>query len=210
MTSGELTSRALTAAYLERIEAIDRGGPKLNSVIEVNPEALAIAEKLDAERGPGRVRGPLHGIPILIKDNIATADHMQTTAGSLALVGRKAAARCASRHAVARSRRGHSRQNESERVGQFPRRAFHQRMERTRRTDAKSLRAGSKSLGLELRIGGRGVGQPLRRRDRHRDQRLDRFSGVGMRRRRAQADGGTREPQRRSFRSQRRSTRRVR
>ena len=89
MAAGELTSRALTAAYLERIEAIDRGEPKLNSVIEVNPEALAIAEKLDAERKAGRVRGPLHGIPILIKDNIATADHMQTTAGSLALIGHK-------------------------------------------------------------------------------------------------------------------------
>src|SRR5687768_4738358 len=89
MAAGELTARALTAAYLERIEAIDRGEPKLNSVIEVNPEALAIAEKLDAERAAGRVRGPLHGIPILIKDNIATADHMQTTAGSLALIGHK-------------------------------------------------------------------------------------------------------------------------
>jgi amidase len=89
MAAGELTSRALTAAYLERIEAIDRGEPKLNSVIEINPEALAIAEKLDAERRAGRVRGPLHGIPILLKDNIATADHMQTTAGSLALIGHK-------------------------------------------------------------------------------------------------------------------------
>src|SRR5688572_2824103 len=89
MATGELTARTLTAAYLERIEAIDRGEPKLNSVIEVNPEALAIAEKLDAERKAGRVRGPLHGIPILIKDNIATADHMQTTAGSLALIGHK-------------------------------------------------------------------------------------------------------------------------
>jgi amidase len=89
MAAGELTARALTAAYLERIEEIDRAGPKLNSVIEVNPEALVIADKLDAERKAGRVRGLLHGIPILIKDNIATADHMQTTAGSLALVGHK-------------------------------------------------------------------------------------------------------------------------
>ena len=89
MAAGELTSRALTAAYLERIEAVDRGETRLNSVIEVNPEALLIADKLDAERKAGRVRGPLHGIPILIKDNIATADHMQTTAGSLALIGHK-------------------------------------------------------------------------------------------------------------------------
>src|SRR5688572_21414235 len=68
MRAGELTSRALTAAYLERIAEVDRGGPKLNSVIEVNPDAVAIADQLDAERRAGKVRGPLHGIPILIKD----------------------------------------------------------------------------------------------------------------------------------------------
>jgi amidase len=89
MAAGTLTARALTTAYLERIAAIDRAGPKLNAIIELNPDALAIAEKLDAERKAGRVRGPLHGIPILIKDNIATADKMETTAGSLALVGAK-------------------------------------------------------------------------------------------------------------------------
>ena len=89
MAAGTLTSRELTAAYLERIAQIDQAGPKLNSVIQLNPDALAIAEKLDAERKAGRVRGPLHGIPILIKDNIATADKMETTAGSLALVGLK-------------------------------------------------------------------------------------------------------------------------
>ena len=76
-------------AYLERIDALDRNGPKLASVIELNPDALAAAEGLDAERKSGRVRGPLHGIPVLIKDNIDTADKMATTAGSLALVGAK-------------------------------------------------------------------------------------------------------------------------
>jgi len=89
MAAGTLTSRELTAAYLGRIAQIDKAGPKLNAVIELNPDALAIAEKLDAERKAGRVRGPLHGIPVLIKDNIATADKMETTAGSLALVGLK-------------------------------------------------------------------------------------------------------------------------
>lgn len=89
MASGELTARALTAAYLERIAEVDRAGPKLNAVIELNPDALAIAEQLDAERRAGHVRGPLHGIPILIKDNVATVDKMETTAGSLALVGAK-------------------------------------------------------------------------------------------------------------------------
>lgn len=90
MTTGALTSRALTAAYLARIDAVDRAGPLLNSVIEMNPDALAIADARDAERRAGTVRGPLHGIPVLIKDNIDSADQMQTTAGSLALVGRPA------------------------------------------------------------------------------------------------------------------------
>ena len=87
MAAGTLTARELTAAYLARIAEIDQAGPKLNAVIEVNPDALAIADQLDAERKAGHVRGPLHGIPVLIKDNIDTADRMQTTAGSLALVG---------------------------------------------------------------------------------------------------------------------------
>src|SRR5438105_3023131 len=85
--SGELTSRALTRAYLGRIDSIDRAGPSLRSVLEVNAEALEIAEALDKERAQGHLRGPLHGIPVIIKDNIDTADRMQTTAGSLALLG---------------------------------------------------------------------------------------------------------------------------
>src|SRR5216684_1505169 len=91
MKSGELSAHALTAAYLARIDEIDKSGPRLNSVIEVNPEALAIAEALDKERKQKGPRGPLHGIPVLIKDNIETADRMQTTAGSLALVGSRPA-----------------------------------------------------------------------------------------------------------------------
>jgi amidase len=87
MTSGELTARQLTELFLERIDLFDRNGPRLNSVIETNPDALAIASSLDEERIGGKVRGPLHGIPILLKDNIDTHDSMQTTAGSLALEG---------------------------------------------------------------------------------------------------------------------------
>ncbi len=89
MASGELSARALTAAYLRRIADIDQAGPMLRAVIEINPDALAIAESLDAERAAGRGRGPLHGIPVLLKDNIATTDRMATTAGSLALVGHR-------------------------------------------------------------------------------------------------------------------------
>ncbi|MDT7541894.1 MAG: amidase [Acidobacteriota bacterium] len=87
MRSGKFTARALTRDYLERIEDVDKKGPSLNSVIETNPDALEIAESLDRGRKAGRVRGALHGIPVLIKDNIDTGDRMQTTAGSLALVG---------------------------------------------------------------------------------------------------------------------------
>ena len=82
MASGSLTSRALTETYLARIETVD---PALRSVLQTNPDALEIADALDAERRSGRVRGPLHGIPVLVKDNIDTADRMKTTAGSFAL-----------------------------------------------------------------------------------------------------------------------------
>jgi amidase len=87
MESGEITSRELTQAYIDRIDEIDQNGIRLNSVMEINSDALAIADQLDQERRQGHIRGPLHGIPILLKDNIATADRMQTTAGSLALLG---------------------------------------------------------------------------------------------------------------------------
>jgi amidase len=89
MRAGKFTARALAEKYLARIEAIDRRGPTLRSVIEVNPDALTLADALDRERKDKGPRGPLHGIPVLIKDNIDTADRMATTAGSLALVGAK-------------------------------------------------------------------------------------------------------------------------
>ena len=87
MESGEYTARSITQTYLDRIEAIDQSGPTLRSIIEVNPDALDIADQLDEERKQGQLRGPLHGIPVLLKDNIDTDDQMETTAGSLALMG---------------------------------------------------------------------------------------------------------------------------
>ena len=89
MQSGKLTSQKLVKLYLARIGAIDKSGPRINAIIELNPDALSIAKALDLERKVKGARGPLHGIPILLKDNIATADKMQTTAGSLALIGAK-------------------------------------------------------------------------------------------------------------------------
>ena len=87
MSAGRWSAGEITEMYLDRIAAIDRQGPTLRSVLETNPDALRIARGLDDERAGGRVRGPLHGIPILIKDNIGTADRMTTTAGSFALEG---------------------------------------------------------------------------------------------------------------------------
>ncbi len=87
MESGERTARSIVEAYVGRIEALDRQGPELRSMIEVNPDALEIADGLDAERRAGSVRGPLHGVPIALKDNLDTHDRMTTTAGSLALEG---------------------------------------------------------------------------------------------------------------------------
>jgi len=87
MKSGKFTAHSLTAKYLARVHEIDKHGPAINAVIEINPDALSIAEALDRERKAKGPRGPLHGIPVLIKDNIGTHDRMMTTAGSLALAG---------------------------------------------------------------------------------------------------------------------------
>ena len=81
--SGKYTSAEVVNAYLKRIEAIDKNGPGLNSILQLNPDAMRIAEDLDKERKEGKVRGPLHGIPVILKDNIDTHDKMNTTAGSI-------------------------------------------------------------------------------------------------------------------------------
>src|SRR3989441_930537 len=90
MAAGTLTSVQLTQFYIDRILALDQNGPNVNSVIELNPDALVMAQNADALRAKGKVLGPLHGIPVLLKDNIDTGDKMQTTAGSFALLGKPA------------------------------------------------------------------------------------------------------------------------
>src|SRR5438477_4613487 len=90
MASGQLTSVQLTQYYIDRINQLDQNGPGVNAVIELNPDALSIAASLDQLRKQGKVLGPLHGIPVLLKDNIDTGDKMQTSAGSFALVGKPA------------------------------------------------------------------------------------------------------------------------
>jgi len=86
MASGRLSSEQITGAYLKRIAEMDQDGPAIHAVIELNPDAKSIAKAMDEERKKGKLRGPLHGIPVLLKDNIETADRMMTTAGSLALM----------------------------------------------------------------------------------------------------------------------------
>ena len=140
LTSGRFTSVGLVEQYQARIGSIDK---KINSVIEQNPDAAAIAAALDRERKEKGPRGPLHGLPILIKDNIDTADKMQTTAGSLALVGKPAAKDAA---LVTRLRDAGAillGKTNLERMGELSFEPFDQRMERPRRLDAESLCAGS-------------------------------------------------------------------
>ena len=194
MAAGRYTSRRLVDLYSERIAALDRTGPTLRAVIELNPDARAIADRLDAERRAGRVRGPLHGIPVLIKDNIDTADAMMTTAGSLALEG-SIAARDA--FLVTRLREAGAvilgKTNLSE-WANFRSSQFDERLERTRRAGEEPVRARSEPVRLELRQRYRGRCQPCGDRRRHRDRWVDRVS-VGRRRPgRDQADRRPGEP----------------
>ena len=151
MESGSETARSIAEKYLARIEEIDQAGPGVNAVIEINPDALASADELDNERRSGAVRGPLHGIPILIKDNIDTADRMATTAGSLALEGSVAAQD--SGVAAALRRAGAlilGKTNLSE-WANFRSLRLDQRLERQRRADAKPLRAGPQTRAARAR-----------------------------------------------------------
>ena len=111
MASGKLSSVKLTREYIARIQALDQSGPNVNAVIELNPDALAMAKHADDLRKHGQVLGALHGIPVLLEDNIGTGDKMQTSAGSFALVGTPAQEDSTVAANLARRWRRHSRQN---------------------------------------------------------------------------------------------------
>ena len=194
LSGGEVTVREIVEAALARIDAIDKQGPSINAVIELNPEALCIADALDDELAAGNPRGPMHGIPVLIKDNIATGDQMETTAGSLALVGLKAH----TDSTVARLLReagmvilGKTNLSEWANI-----RSFHayQRLERPGRANAEPPPARSQSVRVQLgfgRCGGRGIRAG---HDRHRNQRLHRLARRQLRRGRHQANGWPGKP----------------
>ena len=137
MASGRYTARQIAELYLRRIEELDRSGPDAALGDRAQSRrARASPTRSTPSARPAGPRGPLHGIPVLIKDNIDTGDRMMTTAGSLALEGSIAAARRLHRRAAARGRRGDSRQDEPERVGELPLDAFDERLERARRPGA--------------------------------------------------------------------------
>jgi hypothetical protein len=194
MTAGRLSSRRLTRAYLRRIRQIDLSGIKLNSVIEVNPDALEIAAALDAERRRGHLRGPLHGIPILVKDNFATRDKMETTAGSLALVGaevprdafvarrlRRAGAVILGKTNLSEWANFRSTQSSSGCAGPS-------------RPVPMPLRPRPQPLWFQLRVGRRPGRQPGRGRPGDRDRRVDRLPVVEQQPGRDQADPGADQP----------------
>jgi hypothetical protein len=164
MAAGDETSERLTRRALARIAAVDRAGPTLRSVLAVNPDALAQARALDAERRAGRLRGPLHGVPVVVKDNIETADRMPTTAGSLALAGNVTRARRARRGTPARGGRGRPGQGQPVGVVQHALGRRRERVERGGRADAQPVPPRPDRLRVERRQRGR-------RRGRHRRPR---------------------------------------
>jgi Asp-tRNAAsn/Glu-tRNAGln amidotransferase A subunit and related amidases len=197
MNDGRLTSERLTRFYLDRIFALDQNGPGVNSVIELNPDAIELAERADAmrRRGATSAKFPLLGIPLLLKDNIDTGDHMQTTAGSFALAGLPAlqdstvAAKLRAAGAVILGKT-----NLSE-WANFPLDAFDQRLVGSRRSHAQSLLARSQCVRIQFGIRRGSVrelrGDLLRQRDRWQH----RLSCQRQRGRRVQADDWPGEPQ---------------
>ena len=194
LAEGRTTTVALARAYTERIAQLDAGGPGLASILELNPQAEALATQLDAERAAGHLRGPLHGLPVVVKDNIATADRMATSAGSPALIGiappRDAAV-------VARLRAAGAlilaKTNLSEWANFRGRNSISGWSTRGGQThNPYALDRSPERLVVGHRQ--RRRGQPRGARRRHRDRWLDHVAGVGCRTGRRQADGRAGEP----------------
>ena len=189
LTAGAVTSEALTAAYLKRIARFDHHGPQYRSVLALNPNALKDARALDSERKSGKLRGPLHGIPIIVKDNIETRDPMATTAGSYALAN---SFRTADAPLAARLRAAGAiilGEGQLERVGKLSLDAFLQRLERNRRPGRQCLRSRAKSVRVERGLRRRRGGEFLCGGDRHRDQWLHPLAVVDQRSGGTQTDG---------------------
>ena len=195
LIAGEFTSRQLTQAYLDRIAAIDRAGPTLNSVIELNPAALDDADRLDAERAAGKTRGPLHGIPVLLKDNIDIVG-MVNSAGLVGARGQSPAAGRVPRRTATRRGCRDPRQNQLERMGQLPFGALDVRLEQPRRPDAQSVRARSQSMRFERGHRRRNRSESRNGRRRHRNRRQHHLSGGDQRTGRSETDRRSRESQR--------------
>ncbi|MEJ0046491.1 MAG: amidase family protein [Rhodospirillales bacterium] len=190
LRQGHLSSRQITQWYLDRIAALDRQGPKIQAVIAVNPQALVEAGLLDDERRAGHVRGALHGLPILVKDNIETRDQLPTTAGSLALADNMSLRDAA---VVARLRAAGAivlgKANLSEWANFRGSRAV-SGWSGVGGADAQSLRARPIRLRIEQRERGGDCGEHGGGRDRQRNGRIGDLPGQRQWRRRAEADAG--------------------
>ena len=185
MAAGQLTSVQLTRAYINRIAATNARGPGFNAVRIVNPRALTDASLLDLERATGKVRGPLHGVPVLVKDNLDVAG-LPTTAGNVALQNSVPDKDSTVVARLAGRRRRDPRQDEPDRVRELH--VHHrdaQRLLEPRRAGAQPLRPRLRHQRVERRLRRRGRRRPRRGHDRHRDVRLDR-----RRRRRCRASSG--------------------
>ena len=191
MADGRLTATALTRHFLARIEELN---PALHAVITVNHDAIAEAAASDDAWESGQPRGPLEGIPVLVKDNVQVAG-MPTTAGSLALLPALPAG-CLHRLPAARGGRGDPGEGEPVGVGELPVDPLEQRLVVSRRAGQQPVRARQEPVRVELGVGGRRVGRAGAAGGGHRDRRLDRLPVERLRRGRRQADGRPGEPDR--------------
>ena len=189
LAAGRATSVLITRTLLERIAAIDGPGEThLRAVLALAPDAIARAEQLDAERAAGNLRGPLHGVPVLIKDNIEAVG-LPGSAGSLALAGRTVTPRLPARHASPRRRARRPRCDEPLRMGQHSFLPVHERLVRGGGLDRQPVGARSQRGRIILGIRCRSRRRPRTTRDRHRDRRIDHLSQLAQRLRRPQTHG---------------------